>query len=105
MFFQFVPDQDTLRRMQEEAAKRDAEAQAKREGPKMYQAADGAVVIDDPSLVGDAAVLNEVPSLESLQLTSMWIPNVVNENGVFGAWVPLAKLPWWHQQAPRAEGQ
>lgn len=103
MFFQFVPDQDTLRRMQEEAAKRDSEAQAKKEGPKMYQTSDGAVVIDDPSLVGDVKVLNEVPSLESLQLTSMWIPNVINENGAFGAWVPLAKLPWWRHHAQ--EGQ
>lgn len=105
MFFQFVPDQDTMRRMQEGVAKREATSSAQQAGFKVYQAADGAVVIDDPSLVGEAKLLNEVPSLESLQLTSMWIPNVVNQDGGFGAWVPLANLPWWRQQAPAADGQ
>lgn len=101
MFFQFTPDHDTLRRMQEEAARKAAESSAT--GPKIYQTSDGRVVIDDPSLIGEVKVLNETPSRESLELTSMWIPNVVSPDGTLGAWVPLARLQEWQTQGASAD--
>lgn len=97
MFFQFTPDAETLRRMQEEAARKAEESQAT--GPKMYQASDGSIVIDDPSLVTAKEVLDDRPSLESLQLTSMWVPNVFSADGSLGAWVPLVNIPWWRDEA------
>ncbi|HET8686539.1 MAG TPA: hypothetical protein VFM18_07720 [Methanosarcina sp.] len=94
MFFQFTPDPETLRRIQEASAQRKAKEE-EAPGPRMYQAADGGVVIDDPSLIGKVELLNEAPTEEDIDKVSIWASHVIGPNGDMGTWLPLNLHPAW----------
>lgn len=84
MFFNI--NEDALRRLQEQA-KAAAKKEVEEPGHKILQHADGAIVIDDPSLVKVISVTDGSPTQEELDKFSFW-------HGVVG-WVPLSHHPLW----------
>ncbi len=69
--------------MQEDAVRR--EAKGDRSGPRIFQGADGSIIIDDPSLVGEAKMMEGELPVEEVQKVAMWVASI-------GQWVPLTHV-------------
>lgn len=86
MFFDV--NEELLRRLAERFQQAQGQAKPKSgqdTGPKIYRASDGAIVIDDPSVVKVISVTDGLPGKEDLDRTSFW----TNSYG----WVPISCHP------------
>jgi hypothetical protein len=84
MFFHI--NEDVLRKIAEQAANA-AKATAEKSGPRILRAADGSIIIDDPSLLISVSESKEPISDEEVDRVSFWNPPK--------GWRPIRQHPDW----------